>query len=163
MEIFESEEKGNCAACHPSQPGENGLPPLFTDHTYDNLGVPSNAEMPFYYLPQEYNPDGLNFVDLGLGITVNNPEENGKFKVPTLRNISITGPYMHNGIFKTVRQVISFYNTRDVGPWPPPEVLENINDEELGNLGLTEQEIDDIVAFLQTLTDDYSPENNPEK
>ncbi|MFC1563213.1 cytochrome-c peroxidase, partial [candidate division KSB1 bacterium] len=157
LALFEDEKKGNCAACHPSQSGPEGSRPLFTDYTYDNLGVPKNAENPFYYLPKDLNPDGVNFVDLGLGGTVNKPEENGKFKVPSLRNIAKTSPYMHNGLFKTVRQVVVFYNTRDVGPWQPPEFPMNVNREELGNLGLTEQDVDDIVAFLNTLTDGYNP------
>jgi len=88
---------------------------------------------------------------------VKKPEENGKFRVPTLRNVAVTAPYMHNGIFKTLRLVVAFYNTRDVGPWPEPEVSQNINHEELGNLGLTEQQEDDIAVFLQTLTDGFEP------
>jgi len=64
---------------------------------------------------------------------------------------------MHNGVFKTLRQVVVFYNMRDVGPWPAPEVPQNVNRKELGNLGLTEQDVDDIVAFLRTLTDGYEP------
>ena len=110
-----------------------------------------------YYLPTEFNPDDVEFVDSGLGGFLNKPEENGKFKVPTLRNLSLTSPYMHNGIFKTIRQVVVFYNTRDIGPWPEPEYPKNVNTDELGSLGLTEQEIDDIVAFLMTLSDGYSP------
>ena len=155
LKLFEAEDKGNCAACHPSQAAEDGTGPLFTDFTYDNLGVPKNAELPFYYLPQEFNPDGVNFVDLGLGGVLEEPAEYGKFKVPSLRNLAQTGPYLHNGFFKTIRQVTAFYNTRDVGPWPEPEVKQNVNTEELGNLGLTEQEVDDITAFLLTLTDGY--------
>ena len=155
LELFEDEEKGNCAACHPSQPGADGTPPLFTDFTYDNLGVPQNPENPFYYLPKNLNPNGVYFVDLGLGDVLNKPSENGKFKVPSLRNVAKTAPYLHNGIFKNLRQVVVFYNTRDVGPWPPPEVRMNVNHDELGDLGLTEQEIDDIVAFMHTLTDGY--------
>ena len=155
LALFEDEKKGRCIACHPNRPGPNREPPLFTDFTYDNLGVPKNAESPFYYLPKSLNPDGTKFVDLGLGAVVKKPEENGKFRVPTLRNVAVTAPYMHNGIFKTLRQVVAFYNTRDVGPWPAPEVSQNVNREELGNLGLTEQEVDDIVAFLHTLTDGY--------
>jgi len=159
LELFEAEDKGNCAACHPSQPGDDGNPPLFTDHTYDNLGVPKNAENPFYYLPEEFNSDGVDYVDLGLGGFLKKKEEMGKFKVPTLRNLALTSPYMHNGLFKTIRQVVVFYNTRDIGPWPEPEYSENVNTDELGSLGLTEQEIDDIVAFLHTLTDGYYPHN----
>ena len=156
LELFEAEEKGNCAACHPSQPSADGTPPLFTDFTYDNLGAPKNPENPFYYLPEKFNPDGINFIDLGLGGVLEKPSEIGKFKVPSLRNVAKTGPYFHNGFFKNLRQVVVFYNTRDVGPWPPPEVGVNVNRDELGDLGLTEQEIDDIVAFLHTLTDGYT-------
>lgn len=158
MGLFVSERKGNCAACHPSAPAPDGTPPLFTDFTYDNLGVPGNPENPYYTLSRDLNPDGFDYVDLGLALTVNDPAENGKFRVPTLRNVALTPPYMHNGVFKTLYQVVAFYNTRDVGPWPPPEVAENVNDEELGDLGLTNQEIEDIVAFLNTLTDGWEPD-----
>jgi len=157
LALFENEKKGRCSECHPNRPGPNQEPPLFTDFTYDNLGVPKNPESPYYYLPKSLNPAGTEFVDLGLGGVVKKPEENGKFRVPTLRNVAVTGPYMHNGIFKTLRQVVTFYNTRDVGPWPASEVPQNVNRKELGNLGLTEQEVDDIVAFLRTLTDGYEP------
>ncbi len=157
LTLFESEKKGRCAECHPSQPGPEQELPLFTDFTYDNLGVPRNPANPYHYLPKLLNPDGTQFVDLGLGGIVKKPEENGKFRVPTLRNVAVTAPYMQNGIFKTLRQVVVFYNTRDVGPWPEPEVPQNVNCEELGNLRLTEQEVDDIVTFLHTLTDGYEP------
>ncbi|QXP87457.1 cytochrome-c peroxidase [Methylococcus capsulatus] len=173
--IFESEEKGNCAACHPSRPSANGTPPLFTDHTYDNLGVPKNPNNPFYALPPTLNPDGPAFVDLGLGKRVGKFWEDGKLKVPTLRNIALTAPYMHNGYFSTLRSVVDFYNTRDVRPtcwnelvpeadaqrlgcWPAPEVKQNVNGDELGNLRLSDREVDDLVAFLKTLTDGYRPE-----
>ena len=62
---------------------------------------------------------------------------------------------MHNGVFKTLFSVIAFYNTRDISKWPEAEVKENVNFEELGNLKLTNQEIEDLVAFLQTLTDGW--------
>ncbi len=157
MGLFVSELKGNCMACHPSTLSPDGTPPLFTDYTYDNLGVPKNPENPFYTISPELNPDGFAYVDRGLGATINDPAENGKFRVPTLRNVAITPPYMHNGVFKTLFEVIAFYNTRDVGPWPAPEVDKNVNDEEMGNLGLTNREIEDIVAFLMTLTDGWEP------
>ena len=128
---------------------------MFTDFTYDNLGVPKNPGNPYYTLAPELNPDGFDFIDLGLAITVNDPAENGKFRVPTLRNVAITSPYMHNGIFKTLYEVVAFYNTRDQGPWPPPEVSENVNYEELGDLKLSNQEVEDLVAFLETLTDGW--------
>lgn len=154
--LFEAEDKGNCAACHPSRPAKDGSPPLFTDFTYDNLGTPPNPENPFYTLPSELNPDGFAFVDLGLGKTVNDPAQNGKFRVPTLRNVAITPPYMHNGVFKTLFSVVAFYNTRDVAEWPAPEVSANVNMEELGELGLTNQELEDLVTFLRTLTDHWN-------
>ena len=151
--LFEDPKKGNCAACHPSRPTENGFPPLFTDFSYDNLGVPKNPDNPFYTLDKSYNPLGEKYVDLGLGGILKKPSENGKFKVPGLRNVALTAPYMHNGVFKTLKEVVQFYNTRDRGNWPPPEVPETVNKKELGNLGLTDDELDAIVAFLNTLSD----------
>jgi cytochrome c peroxidase len=170
--LFEDSSKGNCAACHPSRPAKDGTPPLFTDFTYDNLGVPRNPDNPFYDLDREFNPAGRAFVDKGLGTFLGEAAENGKFKVPSLRNIAKTGPYMHNGFFKTLRGIVEFYSSRDLLPvcknlfvteaqalqrgcWPVPEVEENVNADELGELALTSEEIDDIVAFLQTLTDGY--------
>lgn len=153
LQLFEAEDKGNCAACHPSTP-TNGKPPLFTDFTYDNLGTPAN--------PTILAAKGDDFVDIGLGKTVvDNPNaeagaEDGKFKVSTLRNISKTAPYMHNGVFADLREVVDFYNTRDVDEkWAKPEVAEGVNTDELGDLKLTDQEVDDIVAFLGTLSDGY--------
>jgi cytochrome c peroxidase len=102
------------------------------------------------------NPEGFDFVDLGLAVTVGDPAENGKFRVPTLRNVAVTAPYMHNGVFKTLFQVVAFYNTRDVADWPEPEVAENVNDEELGDLGLANPELEDLAAFLRTLTDGWA-------
>lgn len=159
LKIFEDEKKGNCAACHPSQPS-NGIPPLFTDFTYDNLGVPRNESNPFLNLPSHFNKEGRNHKDLGLGgaTHVNNSAQYGKFKVPTLRNIALTAPYMHNGVFKTLREVVEFYNTRDIDPkWGAPEVADNMNREELGNLKLTDEEINALVIFMTTLSDGYQP------
>lgn len=178
LRLFEAEDKGNCAACHTSKPGPRGEPPLFTDFTYDNLGVPRNPDNPFYRLPAQHNPAGVHWVDRGLGATVNKRSEDGKFKVPTLRNIELTGPYMHNGYFKTLRGTVVFYNDRDKKPlckknlvtedaalkqqcWPAPEVITNVNHDELGDLGLTEREIDDIVGFMNTLTDGWKESKGP--
>jgi cytochrome c peroxidase len=179
LKLYEAKDKGNCAACHPLWPDEDdGTPALFTDFTYDNLGVPRTPNNPFYSLPKKYNPDGKKFVDIGLAA---NPQvkadgraqqEKGKVKVPTLRNIELTAPYMHNGYFNDLRNVVDFYNTRDSKPacpnpltaeadaikqgcWPVAEITENVNKEELGDLKLTEQEVDDIVAFMRILTDGY--------
>ncbi|RJO65832.1 MAG: cytochrome C [Myxococcales bacterium] len=168
LELFESEDKGNCAACHPSQPGPDGEPPLFTDFTYDNLGVPKNPENPFYDAPRKWNPAGADWVDLGLGAFLarteyaDMAEENhGKQKVPTLRNVDLrphegfVKAYGHNGFFKSLEEIVHFYNTRDVEDWPAPEVPENVNTDELGDLGLTPEEEEAIVAFLKTLSDGF--------
>ena len=80
-------------------------------------------------------------------------EEYGKFRVPTLRNIALTAPYGHNGYFKTLEEIVHFYNVRDVEDFPPAEYPETVNKDELGNLGLSQEEETAIVAFLRTLTD----------
>lgn len=104
--------KGNCSSCHPSQ-GINGNPPLFTLCVYYNLGVPKNPENPFYSNSPTFNPEGANFVDLGLGAVLNDASQDGKFKTPTLRNVAVTWPYMHNGVFKTLNDAVQFHNSRD--------------------------------------------------
>jgi cytochrome c peroxidase len=150
LQLYNDVNKGNCAACHPSTTINNS-PPLFTDFTYDNLGVPKN--------PNILAKKGQDFVDSGLGAVINDVNEKGKFKVPTLRNIDKTAPYFHNGVFKTLREVVNFYNTRDTdSKWGEPEVAENVNSGELGNLKLTDKEVDNIVAFLKTLSDGYNPD-----
>jgi cytochrome c peroxidase len=163
LELFEG--KAMCSACH--------MAPLFTDFTYDNLGIPKNPANPFYTMPRPWNPDGANWVDYGLGgflkaagyaPDVYEPEM-GKFKVPTLRNVDLR-PYPefvkafgHNGYFKSLEEIVHFYNTRDVPEegWPAPEVAFNVNTDELGNLGLTADEEAAIVAFMKTLSDGYVP------
>lgn len=172
LKVFEDPAKGNCAACHPNRPSADGKPPLFTDFSYDNIGVPRNPANPFYTLPASLNPQGIYFVDKGLGQTANDRKQDGKFKVPTLRNVQVTAPYTHNGYFSSLRAVVEFYNHRDtkrVCPnlftldgmalqqncWPAPEVAANVNRDELGDLELGAGEIDDLLAFLATLTDGY--------
>jgi cytochrome c peroxidase len=167
--------KGMCHRCHTS----NGQEALFTDFTFDNLGVPQNPE----------NPAGVSpdFVDLGLGGFLEKagyPEdvylaEWGKHKVPTLRNVDLrpaeddVKAYAHNGYFKSLEGIVHFYNTRDVKPecpglyteaqalaagcWPAPEVAANVNRDELGDLGLNAEEEAAIVAFLRALSDGYTP------
>lgn len=173
LQLFEASDKGNCAACHPLAASAEGTPGLGTDFTYDNLGVPKNPNNAFYRMPAQFNPNGWRFVDRGLGGFVGRTSEDGKFKVPTVRNVASTAPYMHNGYFSSLRAVVDFYNTRDVKPrcaeefvaqdqalargcWPRPEVGANVNADELGNLKLSSQDVDDIVAFMLTLTDGWS-------
>jgi cytochrome c peroxidase len=160
--------KGLCSKCHVLD-SVNGKPPVFTDYTYDNLGIPRNPENPFYKMPAEYNPDGDRWIDRGLGdfLEESDPLRDhaavnvGKHKVPTLRNVDLrprpdfVKAYMHNGYFKSLEDVVHFYNTRDVAEakWPAPEVADNLNTTELGNLGLTADEEAAIVAFMKTLSD----------
>lgn len=153
LELFK--EKGLCAECHILEPDERAGKVLFTDHTYDNLGIPSNPDNPFFATPFPYNSCGRDTVDLGLGSTLRNSTEAGKFRVPTLRNIALTAPYGHNGYFNTLEEIIHFYNVRDVEEYPQPEFAATVNKEELGNLGLTQGEEAAIIAFLSTLTDGY--------
>jgi cytochrome c peroxidase len=160
--------RGRCASCHPLTP-EGSRPPVFTDYTYDNLGVPANPRNPFYTMDKKYNPEGRNWVDRGLGGFLEGqaryarfaPDNLGKQKVPTLRNVDrrpspgFVKAYMHNGYFKSLKDVVHFYNTRDAAGarWPAPEVAVNVNREETGDLGLTGEEEDLIVLFLKTLSD----------
>ncbi len=183
LELFKG--KGKCAECHVLDPGPNGEPALFTDFTFDNLGVPANPENP-WYRAADRNPEGAAWRDRGLGEFLGTHrqwralagENVGKQKVPTVRNVDLrpspdfVKAYMHNGYFKTLKGVVSFYNTRDVKPvcevplpeseamargcWPAAEVAENVNREELGDLGLTEAEEDAIVAFMKALSDGYA-------
>jgi len=167
LELFEG--KAHCSNCHISQPGPKGEPPLFTDYTYDNVGIPKNPLNPWYTMPPEFNPDGKNWIDPGLaGFIKDIPqyamsfEDNyGKHKVPTLRNVDkrpfpeFVKAYGHNGYFKSLQEVVHFYNTRDVESWPPPEVLQNINKSEIGNLSLSADEEAALVTFLKTLSDGY--------
>jgi len=176
LKVFE--EKGKCADCHPNKPGPNGEPPLFTDFTYDNLGIPKNPENPFYKTPAKFNPAGPKWIDPGLGgflksvpqYTMFAEANYGKHKVPTLRNVDkrkledFVKAYGHNGYFKSLEEITHFYNTRDVKgagwkgtPWPAPEVTENLNKEELGNLKLTKDEEKDLIEFMKTLSDGYIP------
>jgi cytochrome c peroxidase len=142
--------KGDCVRCHRTG---NGNPEVFSDFEYRNIGTPANANNPFLTLDDSLNPDGADFVDLGLGAAVNETGENGKFRTPTLRNINLTAPYMHNGVFTTLTEVVNFYNRRDVDG-VTPEVNQNINNVgDIGDLELTTGEVQDLVAFMQTLSD----------
>jgi cytochrome c peroxidase len=163
--VLDKGEGAMCAACHvadwidpatlandvvvPAWAPDGMAPPVFTDFTYDNLGVPVNPEIAAL--------TGSSEVDLGLGAIVGDPAENGKFKVMTLRNIGLTPPYAHNGWFKSLKEITHFYNTRDVEMWPIPEVPGTINTDELGNLGLSDADEDALVLFMMTLSDGYQP------
>ena len=177
LALFNNPAKGNCAACHPSGRGADGAPPLFTDFTYDNIGVPRNQAIPA-------NADPTYF-DLGLcgpfrTDLANRGDLCGAFKVPTLRNVAVTAPYFHNGRFKTLTEVVGFYVRRDTNPeewYPrnadgsvrkfddlPAQFHRNVNVTEVpynrkaGDVpALTADEVDLVVEFLNTLTDGYQP------
>jgi cytochrome c peroxidase len=203
-ELSEAERRGHdlyngqakCLNCHVDPKGEHH--PLFTDNTTSNLGVPRNPDLAFYretqpdafgYVP---NPQGDAFVDKGFGNFLRSPENaneawkqlapqfDGRFRVATVRNVDkrprpeFVKAYMHNGYFKSLKEVVHFYNTRDTLPrceagspgekvscWPPPENATNINTN-CCDLGLSDDQEDDVVAFLKTLTDGYAaPPGSP--
>ena len=143
--------RAGCVSCH----GFNTEPRVFTDFSYQNIGVPANPNNPFYDIASELNPEGRDFIDLGLGEVTGRRRNNGKFRVPTLRNVSLTAPYMHNGVFDTLEEVLEFYNTRDIDPGRfPAEVRRNVtNRGGIGNLGLSDRQVQDIIAFLRGLSD----------
>jgi cytochrome c peroxidase len=152
LAIFLDPRKGNCASCHP--------PPLFTDFSYANLGIPRYGNSLFYGQSHDINPAGAEYVDHGLMSTVQDPAQDGKFRVPTLRNIARTGPYGHNGYFENLPYMLDFLDTRDrtpldpsTKPWAKPEVGAHV-EQRVGHLGLTAAELDDLDAFLETLTDE---------
>lgn len=175
LALFNDPMKGNCASCHPSSRGSDGSHPLFTDFTYDNLGLPRNLEIPA-------NADPLHF-DLGLCARpelTRRTELCGAFKVPSLRNVALRQSYFHNGYFKSLKEALTFYVQRDTQPdtWYPrnsdgtvnkfndlPAALRgNVNTNEapysrgLGDApALSDAEVDDVIAFLRTLTDGWTP------
>jgi len=177
LALFNSPAKGNCAGCHPSAQGADGSHPLFTDFTYDNLGVPRNMEL-------LHNGDPT-FFDLGLcarssGELADRADLCGAFKVPSLRNVALRKAFFHNGLFKSLKTALTFYVQRDTHPekWYPRKPdgsVDKFNDLPVGyranvnrteapynrQLGdapaLSDAEIDDLLAFLQTLSDGYVP------
>lgn len=168
---FNRRDKGNCAACHPSTAPDHAPGALFTDFSYDSLGVPRQAQIAANQDP--------SFFDMGLcGPTrsdlVQRRDLCGKFKVPTLRNVALRKAFFHNGRFNRLQDVVLFYVSRDTSPstwYPsgtyddlPPMLVGNVNASEapynrtLGQAAaLNAQEIDDLMAFLNTLTDGYTP------
>ena len=173
--LFNRPDKGNCAACHVSTRQPDGSPAVFTDYTFDNLGVPRNAEIPA--------TADAGYFDLGLcgpdrADLTSRTDLCGQFKVPTLRNVATRAAFFHNGKFHTLADALRFYVRRDTDPtqfYPlaadgsvqkfddlPPTLRGNVNTDEVpydrkpGQAPrLSEAEIADVVAFLQTLTDGY--------
>ena len=176
LKLFNDEDKGNCAQCHRSSVNGDGTPPQFTDYGMIAIGVPRNPEIPANRDPNFYDlglcgPERTDFKD--------REEYCGLFKTPSLRNVALRKSFFHNGVFHTLREAVAFYAMRDTNPeqwYPrnpdgsvrkyddlPAQYQENINtdppfDRRPGDPpALSDSEIDDIVAFLQTLTDGYRP------
>ena len=174
-QLFNNPNKGNCASCHSSQIGPGQQRPLFTNFRYAALGVPRNNT--------STANQNASFFDMGLCGPVRTDltartDLCGQFKIPTLRNIAITAPYFHNSAIDTLTNAVRFYATRDSNPalWYPTVngAVVKFNDLPTNlrgnvpvnrapfNSNLSAQEIDDIVAFLLTLTDDRTaPANLP--
>ena len=177
LALFEDPAKGNCARCHVSSPGKDGTPPQFTDYGLVAIGVPRNTAIPANVDP--------SFFDLGLCGPLRSDlrdraEYCGRFKTPTLRNTATRRVFFHNGIFHTLREVIAFYAQRDTNPekWYPREAdgrvykfddlpvayHTNVDMEPPfgGHPGdeptLSDAEVDDVIAFLRTLTDGFQTE-----
>ena len=180
LKLFEDPAKGNCGNCHRSQPGDDGTPPQFTDFGFISLGLPRNRNIPANADP--------NYFDLGACGPLRTDlakhlEYCGLFRAPSLRNVALRNTFYHNGAEHDLRKAIEFYVERDTRPekwYPrgpdgrvekfddlPAQYRNNINMEPPfgGKPGdppaLTSAEIDDIVAFLNTLTDGYNSPRQP--
>lgn len=152
----------NCRLCHQLQQQGVTERETFTSFEYHNIGVPVNHAV------RAVNGLGADHVDLGLLSRpgIDDPAQAGRIKVPTLRNVAVTGPYMHNGVFADLRTAVLFYNkytsrrpASRINPetgqdWGDPEVAENLSLAELqSGLMLDDARVDALVAFLETLTD----------
>jgi len=155
--LFFSQQFTNCNLCHQLKTSPVDPEETFTNYQFHNIGVPANPA-----LARMAGPD-RGLLD---NPEVDDPAQAGKFKVPTLRNVAVTGPYMHNGVFEDLRTVVLFYNkynTRSAArqinpetgkPFAPPEVDGTLSMDELTTgPALEDERIDALVAFLKTLTD----------
>ena len=163
--LFFSNNNTNCASCHMLKT-EDALQETFSNYQYHNIGVPQNKT-----LMEKNVVDPNTFVDHGL---LQNPEikklpnakqYDGKIKVPTLRNIAITAPYMHNGVFQDLKTVVKFYDKytnkeNTINPetgkvWDKPEVEIAQDDMKLLTVGkpLSDRKVEALVAFMKLLTD----------
>jgi cytochrome c peroxidase len=181
LAIFNNPNQGNCASCHTSRNGPNGERPVFTNFSYAALGLPRNPLI-------QKNADPA-FFDLGLCgpkrtdlFSQGRLDLCGQFKVPTLRNIELTAPYFHNASIKTLSDAVGFYATRDTDParwYSVNGVVQKFNDLPVAYQGnvlktvpfgqqagerplLSPQDVNDLVTFLKTLTDDRTaPQGSP--
>jgi len=158
--LFFSQQFTNCNQCHQLETTPNRAGEVFTNFEYHNIGVPENKALRAM--------NGVKVLDEGLfqHPDVNDPAQRGKFRTSGLRNVAVTGPYMHNGVFEDLRTVVLFYNKfnskaakRQINPetgeqWGDPEITENIS-MDLLTMGpaLDDKRVDALVAFMKTLTD----------
>jgi cytochrome c peroxidase len=182
LRLFNDPEKANCAGCHLSKPSRDGLPPMFTDYEYEALGVPRNTA-----LAANRN---ARYFDMGLcgpyrTDLAAQTQYCGMFLTPTLRNSATRHAFFHNGVYRSLDQVLTFYNLRDLQPgkiYPrdtrgrvaqyddlPENYHANIDkaDAPFGRkpgdaLPMTDADMKDIIAFLQTLNDGYRPNGKPQ-
>jgi len=135
LDVFKN--RGKCADCHFLH-ATLWPKALLSDFGYDNLGVPSRGEK-----------------DPGLGGHTHADGEMGQFRAPSLRNVALTAPYFHNGSMATLKEVMEFYNRRDKEPqrWGSTDYPATVNHTDLGDLGLTDQEVEDLVALMDAFTD----------
>lgn len=135
LEVFRG--AGKCVDCHFLAP-TNWPKPLLSDFGYDNLGVPSRGKK-----------------DPGLGLRTGAADELGQFRAPSLRNVALTAPYMHNGSIATLKEVMEFYNKRDLEPkrWGKTDYPETVNHDDMGKLELTDQQVADLVSLMDAFTD----------
>jgi len=158
--LFFDKTRTNCSNCHQSSDA-NSAKETFTNYRYYNIGVPSNqALIKFNKLTADYVDNGL----LDNPMVKGDEKQKGKFKVPTLRNIGVTAPYMHNGVFRDLKTVLLFKDSfnnpnRKINPetgkaWDKAEYAQTINPEVLKAKPLTDEEINALEAFLKTLTDE---------
>lgn len=134
FDVFMDESKGDCFHCHGS---DNN--PIWSDNKFHNNGL-----------------DNV-FVDLGLGKITGDPKDNGKFKSPSIRNLAFTAPYMHDGRFATLEEVINHYSE---GLKRSPTIDPLMKKVDEGGVHLSTQDKSNLKAFLQTLSD-YNFINNP--
>jgi cytochrome c peroxidase len=162
MTLFFSQQFTNCNQCHQLRTSPTARDETFSNYEYHNIGIPKNE------LVRKHNKTEQSYIDEGLlaNPAVTDEKQRGKFKTPTLRNVAVTGPYMHNGVFKDLRTVVAFYNKynsksakRQINPetmekWAEPEIPENISFKELeSGPALDDKRIDALVAFMKLLTD----------
>jgi cytochrome c peroxidase len=160
--LFFSQQFTNCNLCHQLHPSAIAEKETFSNYEYHNIGTPENVSI------RAVNGVEPGTVDAGLlaNPAVDDPAQLGKFKVPTLRNVAVTGPYMHNGVFKDLRTVVLFYNrynsrseARQINPetgerFGNPPVPHTLAVKELTHgPALKDDRIDALVAFMKTLTD----------